>query len=86
MEQIFLQESASILHELDLGQHTLFLMRDSSMDLLANDKHTPLLADNVLSLDNDETYRLYISLHEHFKHHGTVSTTAISSRDNFTER
>lgn len=83
MEQPFSRKRVSILHELDLGQHTLFLMRDGSMDLLTNDEHTPLLADNALSLDNDETYRLYISLHEHFKHHGTVNTKAVSSRVNF---
>ena len=37
------------------------------MDLLANDEQTPYLADNALHLDSDETYRLFISLHEQFK-------------------
>lgn len=67
MGQIILQESVSILHELDLGQHTLFLMSDGSMDLLANDEHTPYLADNKLCLDSMEVYRLFISLQEQFQ-------------------
>lgn len=79
MEQPFSRKSVSTLHELDLGQHTLFLMSNGSMDLLANGEHTPFLADNMLSLDSNETYRLYISLHEHFKQHGTVNATAVSS-------
>jgi hypothetical protein len=67
MEQQFLPESVTILHELDLGQHTLFIYDDNSIDLLANDEHTPYLADNALRLDSDETYRLFISLQEQFK-------------------
>jgi hypothetical protein len=67
MEQQCSHEDVSILYELDLGQHTLFLLEDSSMDLLANEEQTPYLADNGVSLDSDETYRLFISLHEHFK-------------------
>ena len=68
MEQEFSHESVSILHELDLGQHTLFIMSDSSIDLLANDEQTPYLADNGIRLDSDETYRLFVSLQEQFKH------------------
>ena len=60
-------ESLSILQELDLGWHTLFLMSDGSIDLLANDSETPYLAENALHLDSDEAYRLFISLHEQFK-------------------
>ncbi len=60
-------ESLAILQELDLGCHTLFLMSDGSMDLFANDSETPYLAENALHLDSDETYRLFISLHEQFK-------------------
>lgn len=60
-------ESFAILQELDLGCHTLFLMRDGSMDLFANDEQTPYLAENALHLDSDETYRLFVSLHEQFK-------------------
>ncbi len=73
MEQPFSRTSVSTLHKLDLGQHTLLLMSNDSMDLLVNDKHPSLLADTVLSLDSDETYRLYISLHEHFKQQGGES-------------
>ena len=67
MEQQFSHESTSILHELDLGRHTLFIRSDGSIDLLANDEQTPYLADNGISLDGDETYRLFISLREQFK-------------------
>ncbi len=66
MEQQFLYETVSILHELDLGQHTLFIMSDNSMNLLANDDQTPYLADNGMYLDSDEAYRLFISLREQF--------------------
>ena len=67
MKQQPVEESIAILQELDLGCHTLFLMSDGSIDLLANDEHTPYLAENALHLDSDETYRLFISLHEQFK-------------------
>lgn len=67
MEYQFSQAEAEVLHELDLGQHTLFIMSDHSIDLLANDEHAPYLADNGLSLDSDETYRLFVSLQEQFK-------------------
>lgn len=70
MEQAFSHESVSILHELDLGQHTLFIYDDGSIDLLANDEQTPYPADNGLCLDSDETYRLFISLQEQFKQKG----------------
>ena len=59
-----------ILHELNLGQHTLFIMGDGSIDLFANDEQTLVLADNGLSLDSDETYRLYTSLHDIFQVYG----------------
>ena len=62
------QESIFILHELDLGQHTLFVMSDGTIDLLANDEQTPYLADNGLHLNSDETYRLFICLYEQFQH------------------
>ena len=61
------EESVAPLQELDLGCHTLFLMSDGSMDLLANDSETPYVAENMLHLDSDETYLLFISLHEQFK-------------------
>ena len=63
-----LDESVSILHELDLGLHTLFLMSDGSIDLLANQEQKPSFAETGLHLDSDETYRLFISLHEQLKH------------------
>ena len=61
------EESLAILQELDLGYHTLFLMSDGSIDVLANDSQTPYLAENMLHLDSEETYRLFLSLHEQFK-------------------
>lgn len=67
MEHLCLQESTSILQKLDLGQHTLFLMSDGGMDLIANDDHTPYLAENGLRLDSVEVYRLFISLREQFQ-------------------
>lgn len=67
MTQQFSHEDVSILHELDLGQHSLFIMCDGTIDLLANDEQTSYLADNGISLDSDETYRLFISLQEQFK-------------------
>ena len=67
MAQQPLHETVSILHELDLGQHTLFIMSDGSIDLLANDEQPPYLADNGLRLDSNETYRLFVSLQEEFK-------------------
>lgn len=70
MEQQLSHERVDILHELDLGQHTLFIMSDGSIDLLANDEQTPYLADNGIRLDSDETYRLFISLQEQFKDSG----------------
>lgn len=64
------QESVSLLRELDVGQHTLFIYDEKSIDLLANDEHTSSLADNALRLDSDETYHLFISLQEQFKRKG----------------
>lgn len=68
MEHGFLHENVSILHELNLGHHTLFMMSDGGIDLLANDEHTPYLADHALRLDGDEAYRLFVSLQEQFQH------------------
>lgn len=60
------ENSATVLHEIDLGAHHLFIMSDRSIDLLA-DEDAPYVADNLLSLDADETFRLLISLQEVFK-------------------
>jgi len=67
MTQQPLQKSASGEQKLDLGQHTLFILGDGGIDLLANGEETPYLPDNRMRLDGDETYRLFISLHEQFK-------------------
>jgi hypothetical protein len=58
--------SVTVLHEINLGAHHLFIMSDQSIDLMA-DEDAPYEADNVLSLDSCETYRLLISLQEVFK-------------------
>ncbi len=60
------KNSVTVLEEIDLGAHHLFIMSDQSIDLLA-DEDAPYVADNLLSLDADETYRLLISLQEVFK-------------------
>ncbi len=67
MEHDSSSELVSVLHEANLGQHTLCIMSNGSIDLLANDEHTPYLPDNALTLDSDETYRLFLSLHEQYK-------------------
>jgi hypothetical protein len=59
--------AVALLYELDLGRHTLFIMDDGSIDVLVNDEQMSYLADNGIRLDSDETYRLFISLHEQFK-------------------
>jgi hypothetical protein len=66
MAQQPVPENVSILHELDLGQHTLFIRSDGSIDLLANDEET-YLADNMMTLDYEETYRLLTSLQTQFQ-------------------
>ena len=68
MEHGYLHEDLSLLHELDLGQHTLLQYEDGSIDLVANDEDTPYLAENAMRLDSDETYRLFVSLQAQFQH------------------
>ena len=49
--------------EIDLGEHTLILVSNNSLELANN-------ADPIgygLSLNQDETYRLYLSLHARFQ-------------------
>jgi hypothetical protein len=58
--------SITVVREIDLGRHMLLLMSDQSIDLMCNEP-TSYVADNVLSLDHCETYRLMISLQEMFK-------------------
>lgn len=72
MEQKAFYETTSVLHELDLGQHTLFILSNGGIDLLANDEQTPYLAENGMRLDSEETYRLLISLHEQFHQNRNV--------------
>jgi hypothetical protein len=60
-------ESIAILQELDLGWHILLLLSDGSIDLLAHEEQTPSLTEHGLHLDSEETYRLFISLHEQFR-------------------
>lgn len=68
MEHEVSWEAASLLHELDLGLHTLLIRSDGSIDLLAHEKPQPSsLPSPVLRLNSDETYRLFISLHEQFR-------------------
>ncbi len=75
-------ETASMLHELDLGHHTLFILSDGSIDLLAHGEQAPAFAENGLRLDEDETYRLFISLHEQFRHSSDgSSSTSTQGRD-----
>jgi len=69
--------SVTALREINLGAHFLFVMSDQSIDLMA-DEHTPYVADNVLSLDSCEVYRLLICLQEVFK-----QTTASSAGDSW---
>lgn len=73
MEQQSSCTEVTILHELDLGQHTLFVLSDGGMDLIANDEQTVSLADNALHFTGDEAYRLFTALHEHFKQQETSS-------------
>ena len=61
------ESPVTVLHEIDLGAHHLFIMSDQSIDLLADEEQVPYVADNAISLDADETYRLLISLQEVFK-------------------
>jgi hypothetical protein len=69
--QPLVEESVSLLYELDLGRHTLCLMSDGSIELLANQEQTPDFAETGLHLDSVETYRLFISLHEQLKQQDT---------------
>ncbi len=70
MQQPLPYKNTSILHELNLGQHTLFIMSDGSIDLLAHHEQTSYIADNMLRLDQEEAYRLFISLREQYQQKG----------------
>ncbi|MGI9061337.1 MAG: hypothetical protein ACR2H5_22480 [Ktedonobacteraceae bacterium] len=70
MNQQHSHEAASLLHELDLGRHLLLLLSDGSMELCVHDGRTHICAENGTHLDEDETYRLFISLHNQFTQKG----------------
>jgi hypothetical protein len=57
---------ATIIREINLGQHVLFLMSDQSIDVMCSEA-APYVADNMFSLDSVEAYHLMISLQEMFK-------------------
>lgn len=59
-----------LLHELDLGQHTLLLLSDGSMEVLVTNEQMSALSSNGIQLDREETYRLFISFHEQFRQQG----------------
>jgi hypothetical protein len=69
MEPLYepVRDTVPVLHELQLGRHTLFILADNSIDLLDLSGEAPYLAENGLHLDSEETYRLLISLQEQFK-------------------
>jgi hypothetical protein len=56
-----------VAQELELGQHTLFIYEDNSIDLMNLELQGPSLAENVMKLDADETYRLAVSLQVWFE-------------------
>jgi UDP-N-acetyl-D-mannosaminuronic acid transferase (WecB/TagA/CpsF family) len=68
MQQQFPSEGAFVLRELDLGQHTLFVMSNKSIDLLANEKAP--FPDNVMTLNHEEAYRFLVSLQTLFQQEG----------------
>lgn len=67
-EQQTTAEEATIVHELNLGEHTLIIMSDNSIDLMdLSGEPWSYLAHNGLHLTSDEAYHLYVSLHEVYK-------------------
>jgi hypothetical protein len=66
MSAISRESPVTVVQEINLGAHQLFIMSDQSIEVLA-DAHAPSGAEHVLSLDSCEAYRLLISLHEAFK-------------------
>ena len=54
------QPSTSSFTEVNLGEHTLILKSDNSLELFTT-------AGDGMDLDSDEAYRLYISLHAQFQ-------------------
>jgi hypothetical protein len=56
-----------VLHTLRLGQHTLVILEDNSIDLFKQRGEASDRAGESLHLDSEETYRLFISLWKQFK-------------------
>jgi hypothetical protein len=61
------QYTVPVLHTLRLGQHTLVILEDNSIDLFAQGSKALDQAKDGLHLDSEETYRLFTSLWEQFK-------------------
>ncbi|HEY6406848.1 MAG TPA: hypothetical protein VIY29_05205 [Ktedonobacteraceae bacterium] len=60
------ESPVTVVQEIDLGAHYLFIMSDLSIEVLA-DEQASSGVEHVLSLDSCEAYRLMISLQEAFK-------------------
>ena len=56
--------TVALLHELDVGEHTLLIMDDGSIEVLVQDEQGSY---NGIRLESDETYRLFLSLQEQFR-------------------
>jgi hypothetical protein len=69
MEQGYqlVQNTVPVQHTLRLGQHTLVILADNSIDLFEQHGAAPDQVGDSLHLDREETYRLFISLWEQFK-------------------
>jgi hypothetical protein len=59
------QQEAGQPHELDLGQHFLLLKNDGSMELLTQETTDRTI--HGVSLDGEETYRLFMALQAQFR-------------------
>jgi hypothetical protein len=64
---VLAQQTIPVQHTLRLGQHTLVILEDNSIDLFVQGGEVPGQPENGLHLDSEETYRLFISLWEQFK-------------------
>jgi hypothetical protein len=66
MSAVSRESPVTVVQEVHLGAHQLFIMSDQSIEVLA-DELAPSGGEHALSLDSGETYRLMISLQEAFK-------------------
>ena len=69
MQQQPAPEGVSALYELDLGLHTLIVMSNQTIDLLAHEEAS-YVADNLMTLDHEEAYKLLTSLQTLFRQEG----------------